>query len=104
MPFVFDEVGAFVRCEQIWNELVEFASGLVARQVRGLKLDQLLRDLEKEIRVSEVRFQIADQIYGCAFWNHPQVDVPVVVGESLELFPRHKLLAQMQRAVVLCTP
>ena len=104
MSFVLDKIGAFVRREEVRYEPVELSSGLLARQVRSFKLDQLLRDFEKEVGISEVRFQIANQVYGRAFWNHSDVDVPVAIGQSLELFKRHKLLAEMQRAVALRSP
>jgi hypothetical protein len=74
MSLVLDEIGAFVRREEVWNELVELGGSLVARQVSSLKLDQLLRDFDKEVRVSEVRFQIGDQVYGRTFWNHAEAE------------------------------
>ena len=37
MSFVFDEVGTFIRREQVRNELVEFGSGFVARKFDGFE-------------------------------------------------------------------
>ena len=53
MSFVFDEVGTFIRCEQIRNELVEFGSGFVARKIGGFELDQFFRDLNETRRCVE---------------------------------------------------
>src|SRR5215468_846149 len=33
MSFVLDEVGTFIRFEQVWNELVEFGSAFIARKL-----------------------------------------------------------------------
>ena len=106
MSFVFDEVGTFIRCEQIRNELVEFGSGFVARKFCGFELDQFFRDLNKHVDVLKIRIQIANQVHGRAFWNHPGFDVPVTICERLKRFqhPRQKFLAQMQRAIVLRSP
>jgi hypothetical protein len=65
-----------------------------------------VRDFNKDVDVLKVRFEIGDQVYGRAFWNHPDFDVPVPIShrpDHVQTF-WHKFLAQMKRAVVLRSP